>query len=165
MESSLTNCLNETARIGVDQSMKSIETQLQNWAAIFMNYSDIESHHRIQEIQDMRINKISLLLEKLNYSVMEALQEIFDFMNVEIKHGVLIPRARNYLDFKIVDLKTKLLDYDDFVEAFSCCKEEKCLENFLADPIIDIRWISTWLLENLPTIQKKQIQNFLAKNL
>ena len=162
LEFSLGNCLNETNRVGVDQSIKSVETQLQNWTAIFMNYSDIESHHVIQEFQDVQINDISMLLEKSKHSVMEALEEIFGFMNVEIKHGVLIPRVKNYLDSKIVDLKIKFLDFNDFVEAFRSCKEEmQCLKNILSDPAIDIRWISTWLLENSPTIQKKRFQNFL----
>ena len=58
MEFSLGNCLNETNRVGVDQSIKSVETQLQNWTAIFMNYSDIESRHMIQEFQDVQINDI-----------------------------------------------------------------------------------------------------------
>ena len=43
LDSNLANCLNETHRVGVDHSIKSIETQLQNWAAIYMNFSDIES--------------------------------------------------------------------------------------------------------------------------
>ncbi|SVD39116.1 uncharacterized protein METZ01_LOCUS391970 [marine metagenome] len=166
LEFSLSNCLNDTGRVGVDQSIKSVETQLQNWAAMYMNYSDIESHHRIKEVQDVRINDISMLLEKSKYSVIEDLQGIFDFMNVEVQNGVLIPRVRNYLDSKLVNLKINFLDFNDFVEAFRSCKEEiKCFENILTDTEIDTNWISTWLLENSPTIQKKQLQSFLTKNL
>ena len=71
MEFSLGNCLNETNRVGVDQSIKSVETQLQNWTAIFMNYSDIESHHVIQEFQDVQTNDISMLLEKSKHSLVK----------------------------------------------------------------------------------------------
>ena len=61
LDSNLANCLNETHRVGVDHSIKSIETQLQNWAAIYMNFSDIESHHWVQEIQGVNKSDISNL--------------------------------------------------------------------------------------------------------
>lgn len=162
LDSNLANCLNETHRVGVDHSIKSIETQLQNWAAIYMNFSDIESHHCIQEIQGVNKSDISNLLEKLKYFVMETLQETFDFINAEIQHGVLIPRVKNYLDSRIIDTRVKFLDFADFVETFRFCKEEiNCLNNVLTDPTIDVNWISNWLLENSTIMYKKQLQNFL----
>ena len=176
LSSGLTHGIGILNEVGTTQSISSFELEIITWVTAYSIYSEMESYHNVTggEYGDESyiLGKLNLyrhsengkkIVEKSKDLVFDSAQSVFDTLHEEVGKGVLIPRVRNHLELKVVDLQFIMDNHHDVIKILSGENStHDCASKLRGIQLSDKDWLIDWLSKRLDQRDLLEMKSILS---